>query len=98
MTTHTVKCWCDYWDAIDRGDKNFDVRLDDRGYQKSDTLILEKWDHKKHMYVLDGPGYAGKPHKIVRRISYILTGGHFGIESGYVVLGLQFNVNPLAKE
>ena len=40
MIEHTVKCWPNYWDAIERGEKTFEVRLDDRGYQKGDILSL----------------------------------------------------------
>lgn len=89
MPTHKVKCWCDYWEAIERGDKNFDVRLDDRGYQRGDTLVLEKFNHKEGRYVMDAPGLAGKPKRIEKTISYVLTGGRFGVEPGYVVLALQ---------
>lgn len=88
---HVVKCWPEYFDAIDRGEKPFDVRRDDRGYQKGDVLRLQK-------YKL-GEGFISHPdrfgvHEIRREITYILTGGQFGIQPGYVVLGL----SPSDKE
>jgi hypothetical protein len=77
--THTLKCLSDYFFAIRRKEKNFDVRRDDRGYQKGDTLILREWRQE-----LGGHFTRNEEH---RKIKYILTGGQFGIEPGYVVLG-----------
>lgn len=48
---HILKCWPNYWDAISDGEKNFDVRRDDRGFQKGDFLILQKFDPAKALYV-----------------------------------------------
>lgn len=87
MSEHTVKCWPVYFDAIERGDKNFDVRRDDRGYQKGDTIVLQRTrPDSLHQVEYD---YNMKVKKELRReITYILTGGQFGIEPGYVVLAL----------
>lgn len=84
MTTqHKLKCWTPYYLAIVAGDKKFDVRRDDRGFQKGDTVLLEQYN--------PGDGYvcseSGRPYSIEKRIQYILTGGQFGVEPGYVVLG-----------
>ncbi len=85
---HVVKCWPEYFDAIDRGEKPFDVRRDDWGYQKGDTLKFQKYKI--------GQGFISPPnggrfsiHEIRREITYVLTGGQFGIEPGHVVLGLK---------
>lgn len=84
---HVLKCWPSYFDAIERGDKNFEVRRDDRGFQKGDTLVLRKYEI--------GSGYHPSPeapydyYELRREITYVLTGGQFGIEPGYVVLGLK---------
>lgn len=42
--THELKCLAPYYDAIECGDKTFDVRRDDRGYQRGDTVVLRKYD------------------------------------------------------
>ena len=81
---HKVKCRTNYYDAIVAGDKKFDVRRDDRGYQKGDILHLQKYDGDKLRYVTSS---HGEPYSIQKPIKYILTGGQFGIEPGYVVLG-----------
>lgn len=85
---HEVKCWPAYFDAIERGEKTFDVRRDDRGYQKGDVLELYRYKIG-HGYCTDPIDPLHRRKSIRRRISWILTGGQFGIEPGYVVLALQ---------
>lgn len=85
---HIVKCWPNYFDAIKRGEKPFDVRRDDRGYQKGDLLVLQRTSERDKLTV--ETDYDGKiTHELEREITYVLTGGQFGIEPGYVVLGLR---------
>jgi hypothetical protein len=91
--THTLKTLPAYWDAVERGEKTFEVRRDDRGFQKGDELQLLRSDG---VHIMPPGGLqsaewakAAKERSIIRRrISYILTGGQFGIEPGFVVLGL----------
>ncbi len=147
--THTLKTLPQYWDAVAGGEKNFEVRRDDRGFQKGDELILVrlaetidanvlKWeDHfefsNRTFHCLKASGIEtlghllscrridllkinhmgkrsvaevesalherglklGTPVKpeagrtLTRKITYILTGSQFGIEPGYVVMGLE---------
>jgi hypothetical protein len=85
---HKLKCWTTYFDAVESGEKNFEIRRDDRGFQKGDVLVLQKWNPEigyQHGYVYRGDGLI----ELRRRISYILTGGQFGIEPGYVVMALE---------
>jgi hypothetical protein len=85
---HTLKCWPQYFDAISRGEKPFEVRRDDRGYQKGDVLVLQRTRPDLTFEVEYDS--RGKPaYELRRTITYILTGGHFGIEPGYVVMGLE---------
>lgn len=83
--THKLKTLPNYWDAIKRGDKNFEVRRDDRGFQRGDTVVLEKYCPRDGYAWRDPRGHA---MTITRQITYVLTGGQFGIEAGFVVLGL----------
>lgn len=83
---HKVKAWPQYFDAVQRGEKPFEVRRDDRGYQRGDILVLQRTKAEAPYYIeydLDR-----KPVEVRKRITYVLTGGQFGIEPGYVVLGL----------
>lgn len=89
--THELKTPPVYWDAVQRGEKNFDVRRDDRGFQKGDILELVR-HNGRHVEIPDA--YRDRlAHKadytLIREIAYILTGGQFGIEPGYVVMALK---------
>lgn len=87
MQEHKLKTWPAYFDAIERGEKTFDVRRDDRGFQKGDVLVLQRTREDRKTEV--EWNYDGEVKQELRRtISYVLTGGQFGIEPGYVVLGL----------
>lgn len=81
MNEHELKTLAPYWDAVSRGEKNFEVRRDDRGFQKGDTLKLFRVEHTSES------GWKRNRCE-VRAITYVLTGGQFGIEPGFVVLGL----------
>jgi predicted nucleic acid-binding Zn-ribbon protein len=83
---HVLKCWPEYFDAIEAGVKPFDVRRDDRGFQRGDTLLLQRYKIGDGYTPTSGGRFARK--ELRKRITYILTGGQFGIEPGYVVLGL----------
>lgn len=99
MRTHTLKVDQEYMDALKSGEKTFEVRRDDRGFQKGDRLILARYGQNKR----DGGSFGymnpegrvvssyhdgSSVDKIERKIKYILTGGQFGIEPGHVVLQL----------
>jgi len=89
---HELETWAPYWDAISRGEKNFELRRDDRGFQKGDTLVLIRM---KQSTSASGPSwiedrdYNNGQRTLSRKITYILTGGQFGLEPGYVVMGLK---------
>jgi hypothetical protein len=76
---HPLKTWPEYFEAIGCGHKTFEARKDDRGFQVGDVLLLEEFDPAKSTY-------TGR--HIFMKISYILRGPGFGIESGYCVMSL----------
>lgn len=87
MRVHELKTFDPYFDAVERGEKTFEVRYNDRDYQKGDILRL---------ICIKGPGsqpYAldaqGERRCIDRLVTYVLEGGQFGIEPDYVVLGIK---------
>jgi hypothetical protein len=87
---HKLKTLHDYWEAVRLGAKTFEVRRDDRGFQRGDTVILEKLAEKEpHHYDYDGHDITAKPKALTFRIGWILTGGQFGIQPGYVVFSLE---------
>lgn len=86
---HELKTWPDYWHAIERGEKTFEVRRDDRGFQKGDTLVLIRMKKRHGVWVEDRDNYLASRYELCRKVTYVLTGGQLGIEPGYVVMGLK---------
>lgn len=92
MASHTLKVVAPYFDALLDGSKTFEVRKNDRAFQKGDVLILWEFDPT--------PGGCGrfpcatcKPRSVVRQVSYVYSGDprfgrDGGVETGFVVLGL----------
>jgi hypothetical protein len=85
--THTLKTVACYYEAVEDGRKPFDVRLNDRAFQTGDIVELLKVD-ALGVPVLHGGMPLPVQISLKRRITYILQGGHFGIEPRYCVLGL----------
>lgn len=80
---HTLKTWPEYFYRVLHGQKNFEVRKNDRDFQIGDEVILEYFDP-------DNPE-SSKDYRapIKIRITYLLNGGQFGIEPGYCVFGFE---------
>lgn len=76
---HDLKILPEYFEAVLTGDKTFEVRINDRDYKVDDFVILNEWTNDE--------GYTGR--KILKRISYILNGGQYGIGEIYCVFGLK---------
>ena len=78
MKTHRIKLAEKYWQPVDCGEKTFEVRKDDRGYEVGDEIVF-----------LD-PRNEELAGLMPRRITYKLTHGDFpeGVPEGYCVLGL----------
>jgi hypothetical protein len=76
---HELKTHSEYYNAVFMGYKTFEVRHNDRGFNVSDVIILNEVDEKTGEY-------TGR--KLARNITYILQGGQFGIEKGYVILSI----------
>lgn len=90
---HDLKCWPAFFHRIETGEKLFEVRRDDRGFQKGDVLNLKEWDPVPNPALrctddFQPPlGYTGNACQVL--VTYVLRGGQFGIEPGYVVMGIK---------
>lgn len=82
--THALKTWPEYFQAVTERGKSFEVRKADRPFKIGETLLLQEWDNNLDEYTGDEAKF---------QITYILEGGQFGIESGYVVMGIKELVN-----
>lgn len=85
---HALKVWPEYFDAIAEGDMTFDIRKNDRNFQPGQGLALFRYDPEKLDFTRDD---TGKPIVLSKRIRYILNDrdGRFGLQLGYVALGLE---------
>lgn len=79
--THEIKILESFADAVVSGEKTFEVRENDRGYQKGDLIKFE---------VKDSHGFTVHGHKLAERhyeITYVLSG--WGLKDGWVVFGIR---------
>ena len=76
--THELKILPQYYEEVKCGNKNFELRKNDRGYMKYDHIRLRAWDGEK--YLDKAP--------LDRTIKFILQGcPEYGLMDGYVILG-----------
>lgn len=78
MKTHSLKVLQEYYMPLAAGNKPFEIRFNDRDFQRGDKLILKEFD---------GTNYTGR--ETHASISYIFSGGKLGLEAGYIILGLK---------
>lgn len=79
MAEHDLKCWPKPFDAVERGDKRFEFRRDDRGFSIGDILVLRRWNPQTG-------DYTGR--WLRKRVTYLARGPEFGIPLGYCVMSL----------
>jgi hypothetical protein len=79
---HVLKTWPEVFDAVKAGKKRFEVRKDDRFFQSGDLVRLQRYNPELKSYT---PGCD----PLEFRVGWILRGGQFGIEPGYVVFQLE---------
>lgn len=79
--THELKTIPPYFEAVQRGIKRFEVRINDRAYKVGDILFLRE-------YLPETKKYTGRD--CYREIDYILDDAFVGLLPGYVVLGIDY--------
>lgn len=76
---HDLKILPAYFEEVNAGIKNFEVRKNDRNFRAGDWLLLQEYDGKQ---------YTGRT--IRKRVQYVYAGtGEYGLAEGYCILGLQ---------
>ena len=83
MKEHHLKTWSGHFEAVIQGVKTFEVRKDDRGFRVGDILILKEYDPQTEQY-------TGREAR--QLVIYIMSGGQFGIQFGYCVMGIEEDV------
>lgn len=77
---HYLKTWPKYWLDVQSGQKTFEIRFDDRGFQVGDLLCLQEWDEDSR--------YSGR--ELWRKVSYILGNDEkfFALTACHVVMAM----------
>lgn len=111
MTTHELKVIPPYFDALVSTTKTFELRKNDRAYQRGDILKLREWHPlgsiTKGNCVEPGCSHYGyeahypcplREH-VEREITFVYAGDprFEGLQPGYVILGLA-TANPRAAK
>ena len=82
--THPLKIRADFAGRILSGEKTFEIRKNDRDFQRGDEIVFQ-------VVRLSGSAYeACKEHPLdgkVYTITYVLSG--WGLKEGYVALGIK---------
>lgn len=86
MKTHKIKIFLNFCDDILYGDKTFEIRENDRGYQKGDRVVFQP-------YKPSDPFVKHPISEKVYEITYVLNG--WGLQNGYVVFGIKEVKNDL---
>lgn len=50
MAVHELKIWCEFFEAVIKGFKTFEIRKNDRNFKVGDILLLMEYDHKNDKY------------------------------------------------
>lgn len=73
-----LKILPNYYEAVKKGEKTFELRLNDRNYEVGDILILKEYD---------GSQFSGRSVTVI--ITYILQDCGFGLADGYAILSIK---------
>ncbi len=89
---HELKTDADVFDAVVNGLKSFEIRKNDRNYQKGDELLLRKTRHTGEEMRTGKPlEYTGDFWTM--KVTYILNGPAYGLQDGWCIM----SIVPLAK-
>lgn len=76
--THFLKILPRWFEDVESGKKNFEIRRYDRDFKVGDIICLQEWERGK---------YTGR--EIAKKIQYIYVGdGTYGLSEDYCILGL----------
>ena len=77
---HHLRLNINFADAVLSGEKNFEIRRNDRGFQKGDDIVFQVCDDY-------GRSMAHELNKHMYHITYVLSG--WGLKRNYCVLAIR---------
>lgn len=89
MKIHELKILPEYFEAVLCGDKRFEIRKNDRNFQRGDFLRLKEWD---------GERYTGEQVDVLVR--YVLdgeAGSKYGLDKDYCILSIDTMMHSIPR-
>ena len=80
---HQLKTWPQYFEPVNRGDKTFEIRFNDRNFTTGEYLSLQEFDPTEQ-------SYTGR--SALFRITFITD---FEQKPGFVVMGIKPFIEPI---
>ncbi|WLJ71072.1 hypothetical protein [Sphingomonas phage Kimi] len=78
--THELKVITRFWEDLEAGRKNFELRRNDRHYRVGDTLKLKEFNHDH--------GFTGRT--LLFDVTYMLLPEDIpGIQTGWCIMGIK---------
>lgn len=93
MKLHEIKLNVNFCDAVLSGEKSFEIRRNDRGYQRGDYVRFTATD-----YCIETGSFEPCGHEIdnrLYRIEYVISG--WGLSTGYVAFSIK-EVDPASYD
>jgi uncharacterized protein DUF3850 len=89
---HELKTHPQWFFRLYTGEKTFEIRRDDRGYQAGDILILREFKPDGDHDECDDPSCTSRRftgRRLIKRVGFVAKGTVFGLSLGeYAVLSL----------
>jgi len=84
---HVLKTDMEVFEAVLCGEKNFEIRKNDRGFQVGDKLMLKETFHSGEEMAKGKPlNYTGR---IIRAdVTYIMNGPKYGLAEGWCIMSI----------
>jgi hypothetical protein len=84
---HELKTDPEVFDAVQRREKTFEIRKDDRGYKVGDGLLLKRTQYTGAEMAQGQPlVYTGE--KEARMVTHILRGPCYGLAEGWCIMSI----------
>ena len=87
MTTHYLKTWPAYYDSVASGEKTFEIRQNDRGFQVGDVVVLQR-TLPEELCTIEVDENGLPAFQMAFEIGYVFHGGIFGLMAGFCAFSL----------
>jgi len=87
MKTHDLKTDSEVFLAVWNGEKTFEIRLNDRGFETGDILFLRETEYSGSEMKLGHP-LIFTERQIRAKVSHVLRGPIYGLMEKWVILSL----------